>query len=796
MSEKIRSQYSRLFARRAKRRAKLSQTCVVALGGSGDAVSGVGKMLGWLRANILKIDTDISMLEDAAFEDQLHLSGGGNMEGILKNKPLFPLISGKAVPDYATGFESDWGVGMVRLATMILLAFNLNEVRSRIRKLLQRTLDKFEGRQPKHLDIHLVFSLAGGSGSAMAIIVAALILDAARSLAPTLNVTIRGHAFGPRLFTGLAVTPDAEQRVLANTGITIRELHMATQPQRMKKLSSYLKMDHLNRPLFSEIDYYEATDSGSGLHSLEDVSDLVATNIVAADNPTMMQLQKRRSVNPLTAQRGNGSDDFGSSIIGCTASRVARIPIEKLADAWKALTLCGLLRDATNPATDDEVKSQVRPLLDDLRLDSTIRDLQTALRPDKACFLQSGDVRLTTPEIITSANRADQRWSRRGIIELRQRAQRVGADLSRKSLQRVQSLQDSAAKMVHSVPHYTALLREILEAVVDRRNEINNRLEKMATIDRAKGHRDALERLQTPVRWGKAKRRQAMILAHNAMVEDASRESAYRTYCESFLRPAIDSLTAEISRLGELEGDLNTISQQIELELENAQSEIGHENAYFSEVITPAEVPRVLDSLSKYIHEQFGAPVLNLGQLITCRSISALHGMIEDAGVQFDDQVNSFLSRVPKDIHGFVRVFKLSFDLQGWLDESMQLTLPAKLNLAVVPAGSCPLRSYLIGPSGLPMIDSAVKHFGGDLNIEIREAEDPFQITLCAQIARAPFASIPGLVEIDRAFFEFIATAPKDRMWGVLVSHADAFADALNIQLTVPDHASAELEAA
>ena len=760
--------------RSAPLRAKRSfESVVLTLGGSGLAVAQRTLLVPEMTGHVLTADTDLRMLELAEGTDQFHL-GAGSMDAILQNRSLFPLLAGDAIPASATGFVTKTGAGKIRMATTILLGYNLPMVRKRLRGLLERTMH-YDDPQPRDLVVHLVFSLAGGTGSALAIPFAALLLDEARSLGlRSESVSVQAHCIGASLFTGVAITPDDELRALANAEMSMREMYLAQQPLRIQAFLCRLGIDALHRPLFNDILLYEAANSGGSVQSLDQVFDLVAANILAANVPALHSLESARDQNVQIAQTGAGADEVGTAVLGCSHSRTARIPISALVACVTAEVIIGLLQRATQPSANQVLATLGERLFSRLQVQSAYRMVQAELRPDRAYRLPASAADLPCSQLQTALARAAQRWSGRGLPELRRKMARLSGDLNREAATNASSFLQAASEAVHSVPELVSVIRDALELLAQREGQILAELEHLADTDGASNHQAVVHQLQATsglFRRRKLHRQALQSLDH--WIDSESKQAALRVYLDEYLGPLTGRLSGEAERLEDIEHQMNAALQRIERDLPDFRAGIGQGTVYSHEVISPDELPRVLDQIRtelsgvEWLPKQF-----DFARLTQASRDDFLTLLLDETCHHVATEVRRYLVQQRRDIRGFIEHFALAFDLDHWLADSLQFSLPASLDLATVPPGTCPLRVYLIGPASLKAsLLEVVGHGRQDAHFEFEVGTDPFQIVLHGKLRRASFRARPGLADQRRAYQQFRrATAGMDNLWKELGS--------------------------
>lgn len=766
-------------ARRAARRH--IQVCVMGLGGSASALAGLSLVEPELLASALVVDCDLKMEVDLATIPDRMLLSGGDLQAIREYQGRYSFYPVRLLSSVKTIHLPPHGVGKVRPLASVHVAYHLDDLKMRVRRLVERTLAKFKGSMPKRLVIHLVFSLGGGTGSALALPCAALVLDAARSIAPSLRVSLIAHVIAPSLFMGMLATPADRERNLANGAITLRELRLAQRPENLVEFARALHIAPIRRPLFDGLSYYDLADSGNAVQALPEVWERIAANIIMSANPSLDGLEQARDRNSIMAQSVD-SHDPDAAVIRSEHATAARVPVAKIVNAFTARELHTALEEAGRPASGQQVQGIKEQCSPQLGLEELQRRALNRLQPDHTSRLPASMDKLSDRELAHAGEKLYQRWQQRGRQEMRQKAASLRRELERDALVRAAEFTRAAAARARSVPEYAAVLREAIDELEDRKGQAQRRLEALAAADAANPFRKAGERLQRKSLpfFGQGTRheyRRTLDGVLNAEAEEAAR----RQFCEQALNPMIAALAAELEQVERLGQALDAVRQQLEFQIPLLEEGIGVRTGYITEVIAPEEVSSVLDRLAVDIPASAGPLAgLRLARLLQAGGEEEFKGLLDEAAEQIRERALRFFEKV-KDIKEFLKHFSLRFDLEAWLAESLEVTLPTQLQLAPIGPGNAPLRPYLLAPESLKdTCEGIIRRGGNHLGFDFCAGEDPFELVCRAKIAGVPFCSVPGLEDMDRAFESFQKAASGGHVWWILPSH-DSLQGAMQI---------------
>jgi hypothetical protein len=639
--------------------------------------------------------------------------------------------------------------------------------------LIEQTLTRFRGPDPKRLIIHFIFSLAGGTGSAAALPIAALTHDAGGAISRRLAVKAIAHVISPNLFISRVDTPAEIERTMANAAMTLRELKLAQRPGGLDKFCGALHIAPLGRPLFDEISFYDQADCGSRVHDLEEIQARLATNIVVATNQSLEALVGARDLNPFMAQRGVGADEQGTAVIKSEHAAVLRAPVAKLTAAHATAIVNQELRSLNRPTERLQVNELMTQHLPTLGLDSSEREAHEELRSACECALPATLGKLRDTEVLSLCQRVCDHWHRRGRSEMARKAAEVAGTFELQSKSRTRRFIDDVARCAHSLPELAAVLRDALDAVEEKRAQARRHLEALASKDTEAEYRSAAASLQRAL-WflPHRRRRERLGLATTDLVARDLKQFSLKLFADHVLAPMHACLTSELERTEHLAHVSGTLARQLETQFSQFQRSIGHANAYYQEIVESDEVPKVLKQLAENISARMGAATeLRLAALLATGNDGEVANLVHGAVQAHRERAQTYCNDYLKDIAGFAEHFGLATQFEEWLDGASHVVLPSSLNLAFHGPGNAPLRGYVAAAPSLRSTCLGCMGESGSLNFEFCEGDDPFEIVVRAKISQAPFTAIPGLEGMERSYREFLANAPKDHIWGVLISH-------------------------
>ncbi|NLS96978.1 MAG: hypothetical protein GXX96_32990 [Planctomycetaceae bacterium] len=643
----------------------------------------------------------------------------------------------------------------------VVLAFNLSAVRKAIRRIVERAMATFEGPRSKCLRVHTVAGLAGGTGSASVIPVTMLLHETVRSIDRTLQLEVVLHAVAPSLFVSKVDTWSDEQRLGANGYMTLCEISLGQTPRKLEKMAAYLGINAPTRPLFDELVYYDQVDSGSKVQSIPEMWDRLAGNILAGEKEDLRQLEQARDVNGVATRQGDG---FAEAIVCTEYTSTAQVPVQKLSSAY-AHSRLGRRLESLNVHVGAEMVDAVKgQLMPSLELEQTRQKMQEMLS-QTASLLSSGAIkRGSRPDVIRLLKQTAERWrrDRKAAIKL---VISVGKEAKQDAVTRAKKFVAKAEEKSHSLPQVESVVRQTLEELEERDSLIQAELEARAmdgTSDRV--FQDALAKAeQAPLlRWGAS--REAACRAYNAMVIAFAETLAKREYREHVIQPIIGILRKALERIEHTQQQVISAYRHVNRSVPEVIDLIGISNTVYSEVISTCDVNDVLTRMLREIPAKCHGVELSLQAVLQAEGEEDFQALMEEALEQGEDQAQEYFTEVVKDIEGFVERFGLEFDLDAWISGSLDFTLPANLNLAVVGRSDYPLRIYLVAPKSM-------KHRAESAGFEFCGGSNPFEVAVRGKISRVPFRAIPGIEEMHRHYTQFMVDAKGGRLCSMLHSH-------------------------
>lgn len=752
------------------------------LGGSGICGEDTAKACPEFAELSIGIDTDIRQkVSIPSISRQIHLSADGDVATVMKHRGNFSLLDDESQPTTNAPEQHREGAGMVRGSAMALLAPALPIIALTIRNRVESALSSLRGRQPKKLFIHEVFSTCGGTGSSLAIPIAALIRDTAHSINPTLAVSVIGHAIGPGIYWSSLSTPGERQRAMANSAMTLRELSFAQQPENLNPLARALGISPLQRKLFDHVNYYELSSSGDTVIGKTEMRHRIAASITASQNKSLRLLEDSREINPATAQYGTERDQGGTAVIGAVFSAIVRVPVKQIAQACARKEFCGQLGQMLKPASSSRVGSLHDRHLAELKLQQTFNSILEELRT-----VAAGDVdnlaELSVQEALDAFDLAMRQRKQHGKPEQR----RVAATITKRLETTVTLLAATFIRRVADGTSRLAELQAVLRRAISSVQEVCVRVQTQIEDGAEFQPQEAVREKVAQLRNGNYSRlfRRGHLLELQSRCYDSIESEAnllgLKVYLRAMLEPLAQRLEEQLEMFSLVEKHLTSERHRLASSVTEFVSAVDGGNEFFSEVIQPSEVQPVLSRVTENVTERFG-PLrpLTLPPVLEGDEPHRLRELLDEPCRQRQMQVERYLreARDIQDIHGFIHHYGLEMDLKRWLANAADFTLPAKLNRNVHGPAHTPVRACVVMPTTLKTLwEDIVTEVNPPAEFEFEPSEDPFEIIVRARISRAPFSSIPGLEEIERNYRAFLEQVPSQRsdgssnLWGRLES--------------------------
>lgn len=777
----------------------------IGLGGSGNALRYLYRFCPELRDSLFAIDTDVKLEVDLGMlEDRLHLSSDGNFGEVLGNIEKYPFLK-YGLPSQIKPWQTAQGVGMVRYGATVLLAYAFDVVRQRLDDLILRVASRFTGHSHKKLMVHLLFSSGGGTGSALAIPIAALVRHHAAGISETLEVNITAHCIGPSVYNSLLLTPHERERNYANSGMALRELYMVQNPENVQEYYHALTGHGIGVPLFDELVFYDIVDSGHGAQTRDQVWKTIAVNIAAASNTGLYLTQGARQVNPAAAQRGNLPNTSGTSIVASYSTAIARLPVRKLAQVAAGKVMLRVLRAATKPVRNDRDISIFNDGLVRLELDQTIEKLEKRVKPAEYKLNLRG--LNTYVEIEEEVVSTEQKWQSFGRQALDEKVNQLAREFKHLAADNFRSFRELVRSRSKSIAEFKSALEMTQLHIEQTQSNIETLLERESRIKADLAHQKALGRLKDANRFrfvGRNRVREGAINtlreAFNQSIHLEAKAESGKVYVDSFLQPILRYLKAELRRIKSIERNLPSVQKQLVSQTRDAEETIGESNGEFTEVIQPTEraelIHRIVHDYMPHLRQIDQIGFLSLLEHDTPEKLRAF---LQDHLSALSSRIESEVNESFKNLDEFATHFKLGFKLEKWLKSSVQLLLGSKFNLAVLGgAGHAPLRGYVVADPSLQRPADELLSFVRNARFEFVENNDkPFEIIVRVERSRIPFAGIPNIARIEKAWQNF-ETSNHERahtIWSYLESHlllTDAKAQAFPENGRAPDEQSVD----
>ncbi len=752
------------------------------LGGSGICGEDTAKACPEFAEFSIGIDTDIRQkVSIPSISRQTHLSADGDVATVHKHRGNFSLLDDKSQPATNAPEQHREGAGMVRGSAMALLAPSLPTIALMIRNRVESALSSLRGRQPKKLFVHEVFSICGGTGSSLAIPIAALFRDTARSINPTLDVAIIAHAIGPGIYWSSLSTPGERQRAMANAAMTLRELSFAQRPENLASLTTALDISPMLGRLFDHVNYYEISSSGDTVVGKVEMRQRIAASITAGQNRSLRLLEDSREINPATAQYGTERDQGGTAVIGAVYSAIVRVPVQKIAQACARKELNGQLAEILKPASSSRVGSLHDRYLAELKLHQTFTSILEELRA-----VGGGNVEnlaeLSVPDALDAFDLAMRQRKQHGKPEQRRVAGAIAKRLETKVTLLTSTFIRRVADSTSRLAELQSVLRRAISSIQEKCVRVQTQIEDGAETQPQEAVREKVAQIRNGNYSWFFKRNHLLelqSLCYDAL-ESEARLLARKVYFRAMLEPLAKRLEEQLETFGLVQKHLVDEQHRLTSSVTDFVSAVDGGNEFFSEVIQPAEVQPLLGRVTENVTDRFG-PIrpLTLAPILEGDEPYRLRELLDEPCQQRQQQVEKYLreARDIQDIHGFIHRYGLEMDLKQWLANAADFTLPAKLNRNVHGPAHTPVRACVVMPTTLKTLwEDIVQEVNPPAEFEIEPSENPFEIIVRARISRAPFSSIPGLEEIERNYQAFLAEVPSQRsdgsanLWGRLES--------------------------
>lgn len=768
-----------------------SKSIAIGLGGGGaQGLISVHCLNPGAPGSLMAVDTDIKTEADLhMISDVIYLGRDCDLGDILEHRDLYTYLRGEALPESMEAWRVAQGVGMVRVGATVLLGFDLDMVKLAIRRMLERVLGDLEGPLPKKLIINLIFSPGGGTGSSLAIPVAALFRDCANEISSALTVEVVAHVISPQVFLSQMSTPDEQERNLANAYMTYLELLLAQNPAYLLPLCESLGIAPLSQPLFDEIIPMEQADSGNCVQKVDEIGRRIAANIVASQDHALGLLEGSRKANPAAAQRGRGFDQAGTAVIGSCVSKMLYVPTDRITQVYAANVMAKRLREVGDQLVSEVVTAAERSGMPKLGIEGARRRINERLTPDESHSMPFVD-KMSNAEAADLGVHTLRRWTKSGRSELHRKCQASAEEAKTQAALRVKTFLEATLEKVQGLPEHRAVIDRAVDAIEKAQAAAQREHEGLAGLDTMAPYRKDLAVCQEGSRLRLRKRRARRALRRDVerIIQVDMRIAVLDTYCQYVLEPTLEMLKAAAHDVDRVEQIVLTCCQQIEWQAKDQAATIGYADEYCTELPAPAQATGVLERLGKDVEAQLGPQgELDLRDLLATRGEDDLQAVIETVAEKIEAHAKAVIDHSARDLQGFVEHFELAFDVDNWVEQGTEITLPSRLRLAVNGPGQAPTLAYLVAPESMrsTCLDVLADQ-SGRLGFEFVSGRDGYKIIMRLRISRVAFASIPSLGAMGKAYESFrTANDSSNDVWATLHSHG-ALAKAKNLSLLRP----------
>ncbi|MEM6470448.1 MAG: tubulin-like doman-containing protein [Planctomycetota bacterium] len=774
------------------------EVVAIGLGGSSTALADVTKYCPWMSDSLLAIDTDLKFdLDLESLRDRIHLSGDGNFDAILENQSQYEFLH-DALPDEIKPWQTAQGVGMVRFGATVLLGYWLHEVRDRIYRTLLSAAKRFSGKAQKRIVVHMLFSAGGGTGSALAIPVAAIVRDQAKVISESLELDIIGHCIAPTVFMSLLGTPGERDRNLANAAMTLRELCYCQDPHACDRYLNAITRYGVNEPLFTEIVYYDIVDSGHSAQALSTIYNRIAVNVAASPNSALFLTQGSRQANPSAEIKGRSSYRFvGTSIISSHATSIARFPIEKISEVCAGQLLLQILDASKAQAANNRSQTLFDLGKSNLGIDAIRNELYEKLRPADYRLVVNGLDSKKAEQLIRLGR---DKWDRKGRKELLREADLLSKKLASEAEGNVAKFVDAVSDRARTI----AELQGAYELAIEELTTAQRALEELLDNEELKRSDSAYTRaLKDLNKMNKSQgyfaKRPTVVEKENQQLKVCalffeclvmeSKQEAGRAIIKSFLEPSIKLISKRLNEVNDLKAFLPGITQTVRRQVKSLEMFIGENSDEFTEMISKSERPKLIRAIVEDLSDVAHSDSHTQGLLTLVRDgrPQRVKSFLQKKVGELRSAVEGELKVRFPNIDAFRSQYGLSFDAAQWLEDRVSMLLGSKFNLAVMGgSANAPVRGFIIGDESIRAMAQELVGAMRNAQFEFVESENQFEMIVHIERARIPISAIPNVRQIDIAYRRFKHEHEEATdIWHHLHSH-NALSAALDIEILSP----------
>jgi hypothetical protein len=710
------------------------------------------------------LDTDISVGGAGGGVNSLLLTSNGNIPGILENLDRYSLTAGDPQFRRVTSFGGARGVGKRRPVSTILLAHQLTEVLPWLEGSLVRCLGRFSGPEsPKLLVFNIIYSLCGGSGSALAIPCTMLARELVRRLDPTIELSVEAHVCTPDSFASKAVIPAERMQNDRNAAATIFEMKHCQVPVNQAGLAEALGI--FARPIFPLFDrvwVYSLVDSSSCSQSDQQQWIRAACNLRASDNQALLASEWTHHKNTHTAIDSLGENAEAQAILGSSRSVIARLPIELLADAFAAQQLKNALTAATRPATDQRVQELSRGAIPILEVDQFLHGVDESLRPALAVPPASS---LTEEELVSQVTAKNDWWTNEGRSVLQEKQRGLARSLPEEAQQKAEDCVKNLHESAQTASELTRSIRGVRASLEKRITSVRGEREKWARSEPVASHRRTLEALNRR-RWRRRKAREEVRGSFLRLVQAEVKMATLATLQEQVLLPMLAVVRGALTDAERLEHGLDRKRSEFDRQARLLQGSIGTSNEDSTDIIAPREVVGMLDQVAGDLPSRMGpVPGLPLGSLLeTQGDEEMIRQVLDGTAGTLKELFLQYVEDHGGDLVEMVGKFRLRFDPEQWIVEQVErLTLPARLSTSTLGGpGNYPIQLYVLVPERflarakeiLAQAHPTAKH-------QVVPNDSPYELVLKMKVGGLTWEALASLPDLETAFRNAVSARGK-----------------------------------
>lgn len=701
------------------------------------------------KGRLLAIDTARPMVNGRGPADppewQVHLPNA-DVKTLARSRRLALLDDG-LIPrlEYPDAVHN--GALQVRLFSTIKFAEAIPVVRVRLRHLIGEALDGADGRP---LQVVIVSSVAGGTGSALILPVALLVRDEVRRVSPgaAVDVTVLGVLPSFFLASGDVQQTDRERlRLEANAAMTLREIKYLQSAAHAQPLRKALGANGKHRAEAAPITalYLYGSEATGGTLTQAKLTDRLVAAALTQTHPGVAEIDRNQGNAAAQYWGAYGSPEH--AIVGADAVRSAWLP-PAIRDLYVQTLLTEALAAAVRKAEAEQTDGLAANFKARLGLESIEAGIQQTideLAPSEKVTVDPQIARLSSSKATDHLNAIHRYFKAEVMPQIlaagRSKAREVELVLVPEATRRVyDAILAEASGLDQAREVCEALVRTLTE---DANSHAAERGE-MKEEDYAGGFQIAVERLK---KGGLIRARSHRINAAKACddwkwakkqdVVLQLKERAYRLAARQFQTFAAEAAARE-ARLRERLAEASAAKEE-------AQRASSAATDALRSVVRPDELAPFLQRVGQGIEVALGETpaLLTPSRLMQPGLDELLAEHAAECGRRFD----TFLRHHLKSLSGVAAFGRLRFVLADWAAESVgKLAVAVPLDLLPVGgAGNAASHQYLAAGGEeyrrLREMKAADPKFRA---FNVVDTGDPFFVAARFRYAGLPFSVVPA----------------------------------------------------